>query len=66
MIRASKSVYGALAMLSASLIVGLIFLNSIWLSIIVAVVATAAEIWTPKGFDNLSVPLLSMLLLWLL
>ena len=66
MIRVSKSVYGALAMLSASLIVGLIFLNSIGVSIIVALIATATEVWTPKGFDNLSVPLLSMLLLWLL
>ena len=66
MIRANKTVYGSLAMLSASLIVLLVFLDSVGLSIIVAVVATATEVWTPKGFDNLSVPLLSMLLLWLL
>ena len=65
-LRPNKSVYGALAMASASLVVGLVLLDSILLSVVIAIVATAAEVYTPKGFDNLTVALLPMLLLWML
>jgi phytol kinase len=65
MLRPNKSVSGALAMFGASLIVGLVLLDSIVLSVVIALVATAAEVCTPKGFDNLTVALLPMLLLWI-
>jgi phytol kinase len=66
LLRANKSVYGALAMFSASLIVGLVLLHSIVVSIGIALVATTAEVLTPKGYDNLTVALLPFALLWLL
>jgi phytol kinase len=66
MLRPSKSVYGTLAMFSASLIVGLVLLHSIVVSIGIALVATTAEVLTPKGYDNLTVALLPFALLWLL
>jgi dolichol kinase len=41
-------------------------LQSIILSIGIAILATALEVLTPKGFDNLTVPLIPLLLLWVL
>lgn len=66
MILANKSVAGTLAMFSASLIIGLILLDSLSISVLIAVVATAAEVLTPRGYDNLTVALLPFVLLWLL
>ncbi len=75
-----KSVAGSVTMLIATLIAvtcGLIFYSSVAgalrLSydlviplIIVAIVATLVEALTPKGLDNLSVPLASSSIFWLL
>lgn len=66
LLRANKSVVGALAMFVASLLVGLVLLDSIFISVLIALVATTAEVLTPKGYDNLTVALLPFALLWLL
>lgn len=66
LLRSNKSVYGTLAMFSASLVVGLVLLNSVVLSMVIALVATTAEVITPKGYDNITVALIPFVLLWLL
>ncbi len=60
----NKSLAGSLTMLGASFIVLLLFLlagglaNAVLVSLLVAIAATLAELITPWGFDNLTVPLL--------
>jgi phytol kinase len=62
-----KSVEGSLAMFVASFVVSMILLSiegvSLWILIafIIALISTAIELFTPKGLDNLSVPLLASL-----
>jgi len=62
-----KSVEGSLAMFVASFVVSMILLSiegvSLWIPIafIIALISTAIELFTPKGLDNLSVPLLASL-----
>lgn len=59
----SKSVTGCLTMLVTSGSVAYIVLktmnydSAIYLSILLAIIATLLEAFTPKGFDNLSVPI---------
>ncbi|VEU82265.1 diacylglycerol/polyprenol kinase family protein [Acholeplasma hippikon] len=70
-----KSIIGTVTMFVASLIVvftmsligvSIPFIYTLLFSIIIAVVATVVELFTPKGLDNLSIPLSTSLLLWLL
>ena len=77
-IMAKKTLQGSLAMLCASLlslIVGLAFFSSIYSfsasamilrAIPVVIIVTLAESISPKGFDNLTVPILGALTFWLL
>jgi phytol kinase len=65
-LREGKSVSGSLAMVTVSFLVSSLLLQSIILSIGIAILATALEVLTPKGFDNLTVPLIPLLLLWVL
>ena len=54
----SKTLAGSLAMLGATLGVGLaIFQGQMIILMFIAMMATLVELFTPKGFDNLSVPL---------
>ncbi len=70
----TKSVEGSAAMFVASFISVLLVLlasgmaagPAAGVTLVVAAVATLVELVTPLGLDNLSVPLLSSLLLWLL
>jgi phytol kinase len=67
-----KSVEGSLAMFVASFVVSMILLSiegvSLWIPIafIIALISTAIELFTPKGLDNLSVPLLASLAYYLI
>lgn len=55
----NKSVFGSLAMFLSTLIIGIIlFPSSILIIILISILATLIELFTPKGFDNFSVPLL--------
>lgn len=59
-----KSLVGSLTMFLATLIIGLILFPSLWyLMIVVAILVMLVELWTPKGLDNLSVPLFIFFLL---
>ena len=54
----NKSLAGSATFFIVSLILGLILFPSLWfLMILLAISATFVELFTPKGFDNLSVPL---------
>lgn len=67
-----KSIEGSLAMFITSLIVTITILiifgipNLILIALAVAIIATIIELFTPKGLDNLSVPLITSLALYLL
>ena len=67
-----KSVEGSLAMFLFSFIVSLVILsifnpmNAILLSLILALVSTILEAFSPYGFDNLTVPLGTSLVYYLL
>lgn len=59
-----KSVEGTITMFVASLIVSISLLaifapHFVWLAVVIALFATVVEVITPKGLDNLSVPLLT-------
>jgi len=59
----NKSYIGSLAMLIFTLIIGIILFTTQWhLIIVIAFAATALEMFTLKGYDNLSVPLMIFLL----
>jgi len=59
----NKSYAGSLAMFGFTLIIGLLLFNAQWhLIIFIALAATALEMFTLKGYDNLSVPLTIFLL----
>ncbi|MBC7087978.1 MAG: phosphatidate cytidylyltransferase [Tissierellales bacterium] len=68
----TKSLIGSLTMFVVTFIVNLIILsiynptNIIIYSFVLAVFATLLELFTPKGFDNLSVPLGSSLIYYIL
>ena len=62
----NKSVYGTLTMFVVSLIIGFVLLNSLWIVVLVAATAALVELYSPRGFDNLTVPLLVYLLLYVL
>jgi phytol kinase len=61
-----KSLYGTLTMFIVSLILGILFLNTWWMILLVAVVSTGIELLTPRGFDNLTLPLGVYLILLIL
>lgn len=69
-----KSLEGSLTMVFASFIVvtmvlslsGYTLLTALWVAAVVSVVSTVVELYTPKGLDNLSVPLFSSLLIYVL
>lgn len=68
-----KSILGSLTMLVVTFVVvtliSLIHLNlpmSLLAGLTIAVIATAVELFTPKGLDNLTVPLVSSLMYYLL
>jgi len=68
----TKSLIGSLTMFVVTFIVSLIILsiynptNIIIYSFVLAVFATLLELFTPKGFDNLSVPLGTSLIYYIL
>lgn len=68
-----KSVEGSLAMFVASLVVGvmvstLVFslTTALFVGLVIALLATVIELFSPKGFDNLTVPLATSLLYYLI
>lgn len=68
-----KTLEGTLTMFLASLLVSLVLVfvflngfNSIYIAFILAVSATVIELYSPKGLDNLTVPLGSSVILYLL
>ena len=66
-----KSLEGTITMFVVSLAVGLLVLGISqvtgfwWMALLIAAFATMIELFTPKGLDNLSVPLSSSLLYYL-
>lgn len=62
----NKTLAGAITMFVISLILGFLTLNTLWIIVVVAVVATLIELFSPKGFDNLTVPLGLYLILWVI
>ena len=70
----NKSLEGSLTMLFASLIVVIIILlltgyglvTALLVAVIISIASTLIELYTPKGLDNLSVPLFSSLLAYIL
>lgn len=68
-----KSVEGSIAMFIASFIVGVVvstlafpLVTAVWIGLIMAIFATGIELISPKGFDNLTVPLSTSLLYYLM
>ncbi len=62
-LRPGKTLAGTTTMVVASFVVGVLLFPSLWaLMLLVALFAGAVELFTPRGFDNLSVPLLVFLL----
>lgn len=67
-----KSIAGSISMFLISLIIisgGMAYMNAtLWIikSIIVAIIATVLEAASPKGTDNLTVPIATTLLVWLM
>lgn len=68
-----KSFEGSLAMFVASLMVGLVISSlffpittALILGVTIAILATIVELFSPKGFDNLTVPLATSLFYYLL
>ncbi len=68
-----KSWEGSLAMFFASLVVGIVvsslmfpLMTALWIGLVIALLATLIELVSPKGFDNLTVPLATSLLYYLL
>jgi len=59
----NKTLFGSLTMCIVTIIIGVILLENILAILVIAVVATAVELFSPRGFDNLTVPLVSYLLL---
>ena len=61
----NKTLEGSLAMFVASLVVAFIIIHiyhgsqAFYLAPIIALIATVVELYTPKGIDNLSVPLIN-------
>jgi phytol kinase len=70
----NKSLEGSLTMLLASLIVVILILlltgyglvTVLLVAVIISIASTLIELYTPKGLDNLSVPLFSSLLAYIL
>lgn len=69
---AKRSLSGSLTMLGVTFVVVLVLMlfldarQAWWMALIAAVVATGVEIVTPLGLDNLSVPLATAGVMWLL
>lgn len=60
----NKSLIGSLTFFIVTLIIGLILFSSLWyLIILLALMMTLIELFTPRGLDNLSVPLILFLFL---
>ena len=60
----NKSYLGSLTFFIFTLVIGLILFTSIWyLIIMIALIMTLVELFTPRGLDNLSVPLILMILM---
>lgn len=59
----NKTVFGSLTMFVVTIIIGAILLESVLAMIVIAIVATVVELFSPRGFDNLTVPLVLYLLL---
>lgn len=55
---AKKSLYGSLTMFVVSVLLSLIMGYGLIGVLVISVISTIAELFTPKGFDNLTVPLL--------
>ncbi|MCU0104055.1 hypothetical protein N7603_00070 [Acholeplasma vituli] len=70
----NKSLEGSLTMVVVSFVVvtlilsfsGYNIITALWVAVVVSIISTVIELYTPKGLDNLTVPLLSSLLVYLL
>lgn len=70
----NKSLEGSLTMLFASAIVvtvillvsGVALVTTLILAIVITILSTVIELYTPKGLDNLTVPLFSSLIIYIL
>jgi len=61
-LRPGKSLFGSLTVGVTSLLVGFIFLNSLPLILGIVMVAVLAELFAPKGWDNVAISLLPFLM----
>lgn len=68
-----KSMEGSFAMFLASFVVGVLvstlvfpLTTALWIGFVIALFATIIELFSPKGFDNLTVPLGTSLLYYVL
>jgi len=64
-IRPGKSLIGSLTVSITALIVGFIFLTSIPLILGIVIIAVLAELFAPKGWDNVTISLLPFLMVLL-
>jgi phytol kinase len=64
-LRPGKSLAGSVTVAVVALVVGLLYLDHPWLMVQLIIVAVAAELFAPKGFDNVTIALLPFLLVWL-
>ena len=65
LLRPGKSLAGSAVVAAAALITGLVFVPSPWLMVQLVLVAVNAELFAPKGLDNVTIGLLPFLLVWL-
>jgi len=62
----TKTIYGTATMFVVTLIVAFVMMSNLWMVFLVATVATLIELFSPRGIDNLTLPLGLYLLLYLL
>jgi len=54
----NKTMYGSITMFVVSMVIAGILGYSIIGIVVIGIVATVVEMWSPKGYDNLTVPLI--------
>jgi phytol kinase len=57
-----KTIEGSLAFVLTTIIIMLFFMQSLALSVTVGFVLTLTELYTPRGFDNITIPVAAVLL----
>ena len=53
----NKTLYGTLTMFVVSLIVAYVMISNLWIVLLIGVAASLIELFSPKGIDNLTLPL---------